>query len=149
MASARPKPQLRLDPLTVDLERRGFRGCAPPVGLLPKIDGVGFANLVTIGRRLLMAETRTGSMLDWNTEETYWRTNYSKRPYVGAKPDFDYWRPGYRYGYESAQKYHGRTWQDVESDLKTGWDRFEHRSKATWEQIKDAVRDGWDRVTGK
>ena len=95
-----------------------------------------------------MAEPRTGSMLDWTTEEEYWRNNYSTRPYIGANRDFDYWNPGYRYGYESATRYQGRTWNDVENDLKTGWDRFEHRSKATWEQIKDAVRDGWNRVTG-
>src|SRR5688572_29920780 len=97
-----------------------------------------------------MAERRPGSVLgrDWTTEEDYWRTNYSARPYVGANRDFDYWRPGYRYGYESAAKYPGRKWNEIENDLETGWDRFEHRSKATWEQVKDAVRDGWDRVTG-
>jgi hypothetical protein len=95
-----------------------------------------------------MAERRTGSVLDWTTEEEYWRSNYSMRPYVGVNRDFDYWRPGYRYGYESAAKYQGRKWNEIENDLKTGWERFEHRSKATWEQIKDAVRDGWDRVTG-
>ena len=96
-----------------------------------------------------MAEPRTGTLVDWTTEETYWRTNYSNRPYVTANRDFDYWRPGYRYGYESALRNQGRQWNEVESDLRTGWERFEHRSQATWEQIKDAVRDGWDRVTGK
>jgi hypothetical protein len=95
-----------------------------------------------------MAEPRTGSMLDWTTEEEYWRKNYATRPYIGANSDFDYWRPGYRYGYESGMKYQGRAWNDAEKDLKTGWDRFEHRGKATWEQMKSAVRDGWDRVTG-
>ena len=40
---------------------------------------------------------------------------------------------------------------DVESDLRTGWDKFEHRSAggATWENIKDAVRDAWHRITGQ
>jgi hypothetical protein len=97
-----------------------------------------------------MAETRPGSVLglDWTTEEAYWRSNYSTRPYIGTNRDFDYWSPAYRYGYESATRYPGRKWDEVEHDLKTGWDRLEHRSKSTWEQIKDAVRDGWDRVTG-
>ena len=95
-----------------------------------------------------MAEPRTGAMLDWTTEEEYWRTTYSNRPYVSANRDFEYWRPGYRYGFESAMRNPGRKWNEVESDLRTGWDRFEHRSQATWEQIKDAVRDGWDRVVG-
>jgi hypothetical protein len=95
-----------------------------------------------------MADSRTGSMLDWNTEEDYWRNNYSSRPYVGTNRDFSQWSPGYRYGFESANRHQGRKWDEVESDLRSGWDRYEHRGKTTWEQMKAAVRDGWDRVTG-
>jgi hypothetical protein len=95
-----------------------------------------------------MADPRTGSTVDWTMEEQYWRDSYSNRPYIGSNRDFEYWRPAYRYGYESATNYPGRKWNEVESDLKTGWEKFEHRGKTTWEQIKDAVRDGWDRVTG-
>jgi len=42
-----------------------------------------------------------------------------------------------------------RSWTDVESDLATKWESYEHRGESTWEQIKDAARDAWDRVTGK
>jgi hypothetical protein len=97
-----------------------------------------------------MADKKSGTMLDWTTEEEYWRTNYSNRPYVGQNRDFDYWKPAYRYGYDSAQRHQGRGWSDVESDLRTGWDKYEHRgtARSTWEQVKDAVRDGWDRLVG-
>jgi hypothetical protein len=54
--------------------------------------------------------------------------------------------PGYRYGCESAQKLHNGKWEDVESELRTGWDRYEHRGTSTWEHMKDAVRDGWNRM---
>jgi hypothetical protein len=96
-----------------------------------------------------MAQSKPGAMLDWTTEEDYWRTNYSNRPYIGQNRDFDYWKPAYRYGYESANRHHGRKWDEVESDLRTGWDKYEHRGMSTWEQIKDAVRDGWNRLTGR
>ena len=45
----------------------------------------------------------------------------------------------------------GRTWDDVQTDLRTGWDKFEGRGPggAAWENVKDAVRDAWHRVTGK
>ena len=45
----------------------------------------------------------------------------------------------------------GKSWSDAENDLRSGWDRYEHRgeSGSTWEQIKDAARDAWDRVTGR
>jgi len=86
---------------------------------------------------------------DWANEETYWRTNYRNRPYASSGSyDFDYYRPGYRYGFESAHRYKGRTWDDVEADLSRGWNAFEHRGTSTWEQVKAAVRDAWDRVTG-
>jgi hypothetical protein len=92
---------------------------------------------------------RTGVM-DWTAEDEYWRSNYSNRPYIGSNRDYDYWQPAYRYGYESAQRYQGRNWNDVENDLRGGWDTYPHRGSArgTWEEIKAAVRDGWDRLVG-
>ena len=95
--------------------------------------------------------TSTGStgMGDWSTEERYWRDTWRTRPYVKADQGFDYYSPGYRYGFESASRYRGRNWNDVETDLRTGWDRFEHRGQSTWENIKDAVRDAWNRVTNR
>ena len=51
---------------------------------------------------------------DWGTEEQYWRSNFNTRPYVIADRGFDYYRPGYRYGYESATLYRGRNWNDVD-----------------------------------
>jgi hypothetical protein len=99
-----------------------------------------------------MANPKTGATLDWTTEENYWRNNYTSRPYVraNADADFDYWSPAYRYGYDAAQRFQGHRWDEVESDLRSGWDQYEHRGSArtTWEQIKDAVRDGWDRIVG-
>jgi hypothetical protein len=92
-----------------------------------------------------MAE-RTNST-DWNTEDAFWRDSYRARPYAGSN-DYSYYQPGYRYGYESANKYQGREWADVESELKRNWDKYEHRGQSTWEHMKAAVRDAWDRVTG-
>lgn len=85
----------------------------------------------------------------WEDEESYWRQNYSGRPYVSRDRDFEFYRPGYRYGVESAQRYRGRPWNDVERDLESGWNRYEHRGSSTWEEIKASVRDAWERVTGQ
>ena len=64
-----------------------------------------------------MANTKSGTLLDWTAEESYWRNNYSTRPYIGAHKEFDYWRPAYRYGYDSAKRFPDRLWEDVEHDL--------------------------------
>jgi hypothetical protein len=85
----------------------------------------------------------------WDDEDTYWRSNYRNRPYASsADREYDYYQPGYRYGYESAGRYQNRSWDEVESDLSGNWNTYEHRGNSTWEQMKDAVRDAWDRMTG-
>jgi len=86
---------------------------------------------------------------DWNLDQAWWRENFRDRPYVVADRDFDYYEPGYRFGYEAANRYRGKRFDDVESDLRTDYDRFEHRGKSTWQNMKDAVHDAFDKVTGK
>jgi hypothetical protein len=83
----------------------------------------------------------------WEEEDKYWKNNFRNRPYAGSN-DYDYYQPGYRYGYESANRYQNRSWNEVESDLSKGWNTYQYRGTSTWDQIKSAVRDAWDRVTG-
>ena len=87
--------------------------------------------------------------INWNDEDTYWRQNFRTRPYASSGGDYNVYQPGYRYGYEAANRYSGRQWSDVETDLATGWNTYEHRGTSTWEQVKDAVRDAWDRMMGR
>jgi tRNA U38,U39,U40 pseudouridine synthase TruA len=86
----------------------------------------------------------------WDTEDSWWRQNFNARPYAAGR-EYEHYRGAYRYGTESANHHLGRKWDDVETDLRTGWDRYQHRGSAssTWEEIKDAVRDAWHRVTGE
>jgi hypothetical protein len=97
-----------------------------------------------------MDKSNRSATLDWTGEDTYWRDNYRNRPYVGSQHDYNQWQPAYRYGYESAQRYQNRNWDDVERDLSSGWGTYEHRGSntSTWEQVKGAVRDAWDRMVG-
>lgn len=93
----------------------------------------------------------TSSSSDWTNERKYWEQNFRNRPYAHADRGFEHYEPGYRYGHEAATRYRGRKWNDVENDLRTGWDRYEHRGahQSTWENIKDSVRDAWNRMTGE
>ena len=86
----------------------------------------------------------------WDKEDAWWRENYGARPYASGR-NYEEFRPAYRYGYESGSHHMGRSWDDVEPDLRTGWDRYEGRggAESTWEKVKDAVRDAWHRVTGQ
>ena len=92
-----------------------------------------------------MAFTKT--MTDWKTEDSFWRSEYKKRPY-GAEKSYEYWQPAYKYGFEMFGKYPNKHWREVEPDLNAGWDLYEGRfGNSTWEEVKHAVRDAWDRMT--
>ena len=60
---------------------------------------------------------------------------------------YEQYTPAYRYGFELANepRYHGRSWQALESDAQSAWDR---KNPGTWDRFKDAVRHAWERVTG-
>ena len=83
---------------------------------------------------------------DWESERSYWRENWSARPYASADRGFEFYSSGYRYGFESAHKHRDKQWADAESEIRKGWDKYEHRGEVAWEHIKDAVRDGWNRI---
>jgi hypothetical protein len=86
----------------------------------------------------------------WIDEDRWWRENFSSRPYATGRT-YEEFRPAYEYGFESGQHHLGRNWDDVESDLRSGWEKFESKKGAggTWENVKHAIRDAWDRVTGQ
>ena len=60
----------------------------------------------------------------WETEDNYWTENFSSRPYALGPDYYDRFRPGYRYGFESAQHHVGRQWDEAEPDLRQGWERL-------------------------
>jgi hypothetical protein len=84
----------------------------------------------------------------WETEDNYWEENFSSRPYALGPDYYDRFRPAYRYGFESARDGLGRSWDDAEPDLQSGWERYQEESgtPSAWDEIKAAVRDAWDRV---
>jgi hypothetical protein len=112
------------------------------------MDNLNKGNFSDVG--MTGGTTGTGTFTgDWNNDQQWWRDNFRNRPYVSADRGFDYYEPGYRFGYESANRYRGKNFNDVESNLRTDWDRFEGRGSSTWENVKDSVRDAWDNITGK
>jgi hypothetical protein len=79
-------------------------------------------------------------------EDAYWRENYTSRPYYSSDYTYDDYAPAYRYGYESRAQYPGKQYQDVESSMSSGWERFKGKSQLGWDKAKLATRDAWDRV---
>ncbi len=78
----------------------------------------------------------------------HWQSNY------GAQGgSYDDYAPAYSYGSEMARSQRGRSWDESENELRSGWERRQSSSgrgddRSTWDKMKDAVRHGWDSMTG-
>jgi len=72
-----------------------------------------------------------------------WNDNYSS---LGG--GYEEYEPAYRYGtsMRTSGKYRDRSWDEVESDLKSDWEA-RNPGTSTWDKFKAAVRRGWDKIT--
>lgn len=84
-------------------------------------------------------------------EDGYWRNEHKSRPYFQSGRSYDDYSPAYRYGWESASRpeYHGRRFEDVESDLGHGWDKARGNTRNEWGDMKHATRDAFERVQNR
>lgn len=83
------------------------------------------------------------------SDDDYYRNHFTSN-YGSTGASYDDYAPAYSYGSEMArnQKYSGRQWNDVESDLSSDWStRAGNKAGSTWENMKSAVKHGWDRMT--
>jgi hypothetical protein len=80
-------------------------------------------------------------------EDTYWRDNYSSRPYVNSGTTYDEYSPAYRYGADAYNKYPNRSFDDIEPELGRDWGTARGKSSLEWEHAKHASRDAWHRVS--
>lgn len=85
--------------------------------------------------------------IDPTVEDAYWRDNYSSRPYVSSGSSYDDYGPAYRYGVDTYQARRGSTFDSVESDLSSGWEKAKGASRLTWNEAKNATRDSWHRLS--
>jgi hypothetical protein len=81
-------------------------------------------------------------------EDTYWRDNYSSRPYASGA-SYDEFGPAYRYGVDSYAKYQGRSFDDVDADLSRDWGSTRGKSSLDWERARPAARDAWQRLSDR
>jgi stress response protein YsnF len=82
-----------------------------------------------------------------NFDEDYRRDFQTN--YAGSGGTYDEYAPAYRYGYDMANdpRYRGRSFDEVESDLRSDYGR--RYPNSAWDRFKNSIRYGWDRMTGK
>jgi uncharacterized protein (TIGR02271 family) len=83
---------------------------------------------------------------DFDTYTADWRQHHGTT--FLNRGAYDDYTPAYRYGYDLStnERYRGRNWADIETDIRSGW---ETQRPGTWERFKDAIRYGWDRMRAR
>lgn len=81
-----------------------------------------------------------GELIDPTTEDNWLRDNFSSRPYYREGDTFESYTPAYRYGATAESQYGEGRFDEIEGDLRSGWE-----GEMEWERARDAARDAYDR----
>ena len=80
----------------------------------------------------------------YEDSDRYFASRFEHAPYRAGDDSFDDYRPAYRYGTQSRTRYADRDWDDqLEGELKQGWEKTKGTSRLTWERAKAAVKDAF------
>lgn len=96
----------------------------------------------------IASSNRSSTEANTDYDDSDFRKDFQTR-YGASGASYDTYAPAYRYGYEmgSDPRYQGRSYDEVESQLRS--DYSGRYPNSTWEKMKDSVRYGWDKVTGR
>jgi len=94
-----------------------------------------------------MAGRRATNVSGYDSYDAGFRKNWQSN-YANSGMTYERYQPAYRYGYSLAndQRYRGRNWNEIESDVRRDW---ESQNQGPWENFKDSIRYSWDQVRGK
>jgi uncharacterized protein YcfJ len=76
----------------------------------------------------------------------HFKTTYRETPYYNSSRDWNDYEPAYKYGYDTYGQYKGQRFEDVESNLESGWNTTKANSRLAWNEARGAVRDGWHHI---
>ena len=96
--------------------------------------------------RLIREVDIGGVHVDPAAEDQYWSEAYSASPNLSPGWDYQTFRPACRYGWESFQRYHGQTFDELEPILRKEWEQQRGASSLDWDKAKPATRAAWNRV---
>jgi hypothetical protein len=93
-----------------------------------------------------LAGKGVGELIDPTTEDAWLREYFgTTTPKKGVTRE--HYRTAYRYGLSSADRYTGRRFEDVEPEVRTGWDTARGESRMTWDDARGAVHHAYVRRT--
>lgn len=72
--------------------------------------------------------------------------SYYDRELSNSGVTYEQYSPAFRYGYQLAEHYPGRNWNDVEAESHRMW---EDRNPGTWDRFKSIIRHAFERVNNR
>ena len=80
-------------------------------------------------------------------DDAVYRNHYDNSPDRLADRDYESVSPAYRLGHLAARNpdYHGRPFDDIEDELRRGWDGGARQTYGEWNTVRGYVRDAYDR----
>jgi hypothetical protein len=93
-----------------------------------------------------LAGKAAAEFIDPTLEDAYWREEYRQRPYVTEDAPYEDYGPAYRYGLDAYTRRDGRSFDEAETDLATGWMSARGTSRLAWDHARHAARDAWERA---
>ncbi|MBV8938670.1 MAG: hypothetical protein JO089_02370 [Alphaproteobacteria bacterium] len=83
------------------------------------------------------------------TEDVYWRDHYQSRPYIDSTVNYETYQPAYKYGIDAFSRYPGRSYDEIEPELRAGWESARGASVLSWDKASYATRDAYERLYGR
>jgi len=89
---------------------------------------------------------KTQPCADFDTHDTYWRENFSSRPYATEGARYEDYRPAYECAVVCQAKHPNESFADVETKIRRQWEKMRSGSacKLNWEQARPAMEDAWN-----
>lgn len=113
-----------------------------------RIPDTGY-NAVQDPERTIPVPSNTASIFgsSFDVGNPVYRNHYATYLADSGYP-FDYYVPGYQYGYGLASdaRYKNRSWDQVEPAIQQDW---EYQHPGTWERFKASIRHAWEDATGQ
>jgi len=80
-------------------------------------------------------------------DDAVYRNHYDNSPDRLADRDYESVSPAYRLGHLAARNpdYRGRPFDDIEDELRRGWDGGASQTYGEWNTVRGYVRDAYDR----
>jgi len=96
-----------------------------------------------------LAGKGVGELIDPTTEDNWLREYHTTEGHkVASTPDAH--RSAYRYGLAQSRTdtYAGKRYEDIETDLRSGWEKSRGETDLGWDHARGAVRHAYDRASG-